>query len=391
MGETTKIQWTDRTFNGWWGCSKVHTGCTHCYAEAFSKRTGRAKWGDSGSRLRTSDSNWRQPLKWNKEAEKSGIRQRVFCSSMADVFENWSGPVLTFDGEDEYRQCLHCGWFGNLPVLLPQMAKRTSVYHCPKCDNGNPTEPITLDTLRRHLFALIDATPWLDWQLLTKRPENVRDMWVNGMGVVNPAYAYRKNVWIGTSVSNQETTTGIDALLECRDLCPVLFLSVEPLVGRLDLGLRNWPEHRLVDWVIVGGESGAGARPCDVGDVRFIVEDCARAGVPVFVKQLGSLPILPVDTAEQHRDRAAEIYSWPDGTHVGNRTRNEALNGRVLYLKDNKGGDQSEWPESLRVREFPKAKHCGGVLMSGGVPDTESEVRAALQADLDAVNGVVVS
>lgn len=302
MAENTKIEWCQHTFNPWWGCAKVHEGCTHCYAEAFSKRTGRAVWGPNGTRVMTSPSNWREPIKWNREAGAAGQRARVFCASMADVFEDTDIPVTTGGKDaDELRACNSCGWIGFLPVILRQLAKRTNIYGCPQCDTDPDTRPATLADIRPQLFRLIDSTPWLDWLLLTKRPENIRRMWPLDDGEPTPIFPgapgklgeptpckvrrHRGNVWLGTSVSSQDSTDGIEPLLSCRDLAPVLFLSAEPLVGSLDLGLRNWPERRLVDWVIVGGESGPGARPCNVRDVRFIVEDCRAAGVACFVKQ----------------------------------------------------------------------------------------------------------
>lgn len=160
MAEKTKIEWTDHTFNPWRGCMKVHAGCAHCYAESQSKRNPGmlGVWGDSGTRVVGSEEMWSQPGKWNKAAEKSGERRRVFCASMADVFEDWAGPLTNANGH----------------VLFPGNCLTN-----PWRDSGNPEteKPLTLNDVRRRLFALIDETPWLDWQLLTKRPENVRKMW----------------------------------------------------------------------------------------------------------------------------------------------------------------------------------------------------------------------
>ena len=121
MGATTEIAWTDRTFNPWWGCARVSPGCEHCYAEAWAKRTGRQLWGPHAARRTFGEAHWREPLRWNAVAEKSGIRSRVFCASMADIFEDLRA----------------------------------------------------LDQERCRLWTLIDATPWLDWQVLTKRPEQI--------------------------------------------------------------------------------------------------------------------------------------------------------------------------------------------------------------------------
>jgi len=272
MGSKTSIAWCHATFNPWWGCTKVAAGCTHCYAEAFAKRTGKTKWGDQGTRVLTSDANWKLPLKWNKAAEKEGVRHRVFCASMADVFEDWQGKILHHNGQVAYM-----------------------------ADLSN--ELVTMDAVRERLFSLIDRTPHLDWLLLTKRPENICRMWPHfetDVEVLTMAQ-HRKNVWLLTSVAEQaDAERNIPELLKCRHLSPVLGLSCEPLVGLLDLcswlGCEpdrdgSWrvksdlPMDPEIDWIIVGGESGHGARPCNLEWVRSIVDQCKATSVPVFVKQ----------------------------------------------------------------------------------------------------------
>ena len=89
MGEQTAISWTDHTFNPWIGCTKISAGCAHCYAETLmDKRMGKVQWGPQGLRVRTSAGNWKQPLRWNRKAEQDGVRRKVFCASLADVFED---------------------------------------------------------------------------------------------------------------------------------------------------------------------------------------------------------------------------------------------------------------------------------------------------------------
>ena len=254
MAQLTKIQWCHHTFNPWIGCQKVHEGCTHCYAEHLADaRFGWARWGLRGTRRRTSPTNWRAPMKWERQAGRAKKRRRVFCASLADVFEA--------------RPELH-SW-------------------------------------RVDLFALIDQTPWLDWLLLSKRPENVASMW--------PDPRYRPNIWLGTSISNQKTADEwVPRLVANRERCPVLFLSVEPLLAPIhNLPLDN------IDWLIVGGESGHQARPCQDEWIRSIIDQARAADVAVFVKQLGKR----------------------DG------------------LRDKKGGDPAEWPKDLRIREFPRSSH----------------------------------
>lgn len=282
MGENSSIEWTDHTFNPWVGCTKVSPGCDHCYAEGWAKRSGLVTWGST--RRRTSEANWRQPLRWNAEAERAGVRRRVFCASLADVF-----------------------------------------------DNDVPAE------WRRDLFHLIEATPALDWLLLTKRIGNVRRL----LMPLDASEWLPENAWLGITVVNQEEADrDIPKLLETQTR--VRFLSCEPLLGPLSLGkisvaghgwydcLEGWREcsdwggrENLIDWVIVGGESGSGARPFTLGWGKDIVRQCRAARVPVFVKQVGANPV----------NREGE---------------------RCPHIRDRKGKVMEEWPEELRVREFPE-------------------------------------
>jgi len=244
MGENSKIEWTDHTYNPWWGCVKVSPGCQNCYAETFAKRTGHAIWGPAATTHRRTfgDKHWQEPLKWNEDAVKAGERRRVFCASMADVFEEH--PEL-------------------------------------------PTE-------RAQLWELIDKTPALDWLLLTKRPQNINDMIPFVWSLAWPA-----NVWIGTSVENQAAAAERIPVLATIP-AEVRFLSCEPLLGPVDLtpwmGEREWPQVApgvatrqgpLIDWVIVGGESGPRARPIDADWVRSLRDQCAVTDVAFFFKQWG--------------------------------------------------------------------------------------------------------
>jgi protein gp37 len=245
MGENSKIEWCDNTWNPWVGCAKVSAGCAHCYAERdFDKRRGFAKWGPGGTRVITSEANWRKPLRWDREARAAGVRRKVFCASLADVFELWEGAI----GGDS--RCL-----------------------------------ADLDDIRENLWTIIRGTPNLDWLLLTKRPENVRTM-------VPPAWLddWPKNVWLGTSIENQSTAD--ERMLHLlRIPAAVRFLSCEPLLGPIVLH-PGMPRHRLkrpgpIHWVIAGGESGPEARPSHPNWFRSIRNECQAAGVPFFFKQWG--------------------------------------------------------------------------------------------------------
>lgn len=227
MAEKTGIAWTDHTFNPWWGCLKVSPGCEHCYAETFSKRTGHDIWGPAKttSRRRFPAKHWLEPMKWNDAAEKDGQRRRVFCASMADVFEDH-----------------------------PQVIGA-----------------------REELWALVRLTPWLDWQILTKRPENVAAMLPSDWGP--DGY---DNVWLGVSAEDQKRADERIPILANLP-AQTRFVSCEPLIGLIRSNdLWQWDE---LDWVIVGGESGGERRPMDLEWFEVIVRSCLALEVAVFTKQ----------------------------------------------------------------------------------------------------------
>ncbi|MCW3542234.1 phage Gp37/Gp68 family protein [Burkholderia cenocepacia] len=241
MSENTKIEWCDHTFNPWEGCQKVGPGCDHCYAETRNARFGggtAVNWGPGAPRRRTSPANWRKPLAWESAHAEffaaHGRRQRVFCASLADVFDNAVDPA----------------W-------------------------------------RADLFTLIERTPNLDWLLLTKRIGNV-------MSMVGEAAQYQfdldcierprlhDNVSIGATIVNRE-----EMLRDAEKLLAVparmRFWSVEPMLA--DLG--EIPTELMPDWVICGGESGSNARPMHPDWARNLRDQCAAAGVPFLFKQWG--------------------------------------------------------------------------------------------------------
>lgn len=324
MGADTKIQWAHHTFNPWRGCIKIAEGCKFCYADAQSRRNPGTLgiWGPDGTRVVASESMWRQPLKWNRPCPRckgdgcepddsddmtldpvhwmgpapcslcNADRPRVFCASLADWAEDWQGRVRDSQGRDT--------WVSNRGTRSWDADDGSK-------DFAFDRRPLTLDDVRVRLFRLIDDTPNLDWLLLTKRPENVLRIWpkMDNHG----GFWHKPNVWLGCSVACQEDADrNLPHLIACRDLADKLFVSVEPLVGPVDLGLGiacgskhnpqcdggsdcprlcPIPVYRadVIDWVIVGGESGTNARPCDVEWIESIVGQCQAAGVPVFVKQ----------------------------------------------------------------------------------------------------------
>ncbi len=282
MSENSKIEWTDHTFNPWEGCQKVGPGCDHCYAETRNARFagGQAvNWGPGAPRRRTSPATWAIPRRWNAQADafmtQHGRRQRVFCASLADVFDNAVDPQ----------------W-------------------------------------RADLFALIRDTPNLDWLLLTKRIGNVPAMVAIISGWLPD------NVWLGATITNQsEADRDIPKLLALP--ARVRFLSMEPLLGPVDLTvidingdceiypLRGTtqcvdqehepaPDLPALDWVIVGGESGHGARPMHPDWARSLRDQCTAAGVPFLFKQWGEWrPISQMSVGEYRAIWRSRVIAKP--------------------------------------------------------------------------------
>lgn len=297
MSATTKIQWADATLNPWEGCTKVSAGCANCYAEARDRRHLVEKaghWGPGVPRRRVVGFE-DMARAMNRQAIREGRRLRVF-------------PSL-------------CDW------LDPEV----------------PVEWLA------EFLRVVCETPNLDWLLLTKRPERfiariacaaTMAKTLEQEDKIEGWWTGRKcapsNVWIGVSVENQETADArLPELLKIP--AAVRFVSVEPMLGPVDLvwgmhgGKVNGPCNVAgkLDWGIVGGETGPWARPCNVGWIRAVVRQCNVAAVPCFVKQLGSKPYF---------DAAVSPCAGP----------------MDLELRDRAGADPAEWPEDLRVREFPR-------------------------------------
>jgi protein gp37 len=354
----SKIEWTDHTFNPWWGCTKVHAGCKNCYAETLDHRWGGNHWGPNAPR-RMVLGEWGKPAKWNRDAEKAGKRARVFCASMADLFERYNPvePVVDQQGK---------------PIVIPRD------FVVQYGNFGGPGTTWTVPALRARVFDIIAETPWLDWLLLTKRPENVKKMVPTGWFTKWP-----ENVMIGTSPCDQATAD--KCIPELLQITGRRFLSMEPLIGPVHLPewwkpvyknehYQGWevPGHKGVrthgglddcigvDWVIVGGESGPGARPCNVEWVRSIVEQCKAAGVPCFVKQLGAFAVGEPGT-DYVRTEINGLVEYAHRSHLPFVFKPERNLNETLRFKftDSKGGNPDEWPEDLRVREFPREGRAG--------------------------------
>lgn len=320
MGERTKIQWADHTFSPWIGCSPAHVGCDHCYAAAMAGRLG-VIWGTNGTRRRTAESTWKRVAAWNQRAAGAVERPRVFAS-LCDPFEEWSGPIET-----------------SCNVILGRIG-RASI---------GAFDRMTMDDVRREFFGLVDQCEHLDFLLLTKRPKNVRNMWPSAYWMMDGRGRRRDNVWLIYSASDQPTLEdGLPHLLACRDLAPVLGLSLEPLVARVDL-YSAWRNGAVPDWVIVGGESGPNSvRRLHLDWIRSIIDQCRQAGVACFVKQLGRFPVWKSASGDRTNPNYCEM-GWAEKTSAGIM----AHHAGHIHLGDRKGGDPDEWPEDLRVRELP--------------------------------------
>lgn len=266
MGKNSKIEWTNHTFNPWWGCTKVSAACKHCYAEAWSKRVGEKVWGPRSERRFFGDKHWAEPKKWNSEAMARGERYRVFCASMADVFE----------------------------------------------------ERKELDTWRARLWLLIEETPSLDWLLLTKRPERVN-------AVVPWEKGWPDNVWLGTTVEDQRIA---EVRLPYLANIPaaVRFISAEPLLGALNL--NPWLES-AIDWVITGGESGPHARPSSPSWFRSLLLQCMEVDVPFHFKQWGDWAPGQGVSLPAVRKKASKAEDGTMMLRVGKKVAGRLLDGET--------------------------------------------------------------
>lgn len=332
----SKIEWTDETWNPVRGCSRVSPGCNNCYAMRQAHRSdvpggayegltilrrGRVDWT---GRARLVPELLAAPLRWTRP-------RRVFVNSMSDLFHE----SLTRDEIAGVFAAMALACHHTYQVLTKRAARMRAILETLSLDEClKALLALGFMDLNLHSSRVLAALP----QDSPFRPRSNAPIWP------------LPNVWLGVSVEDQaRADERIPLLLETP--AAVRFVSAEPLLGPLHF--RRWltrpprelahriaanlsaasgrkhmvlgPPDAALDWVIVGGESGHGARPCDLVAVRSVVEQCASAGVPCFVKQLGADPI--------------------DGTA-----------GCEVHLRSPKGGDPSEWPAELRVREWPEGR-----------------------------------
>jgi protein gp37 len=320
MGEHTTISWTHHTFNPWWGCTEISPACDNCYAREWARRFG-VKWGAGEPRRPATERTWTEPLKWNRKAEAAGERRRVFCASMADVFDN-EAPAGS----------------------------------------------------RERLWELIRATPNLDWLLLTKRIGNAPKMLPADWGAGYP------NVWLMATVANQEEASrDVPKLMALSAV--VRGVSVEPMLGPIDLrGVwTHCPEHdfpggfcvgpcgsrRYLDWVICGGESGRSARPTHPDWVRSLRDQCVSARIAFHHKQHGEWlevesgrAVREIDVGSQEacvtfqsgRDcliaRDGRVFTSPDNLPVNVPARLMRRVGKLIAGRTLDGRIWHEFPRS---------------------------------------------
>lgn len=348
MSALSAIEWTDRTWNPVTGCTKVSQGCKHCYAEGVAARFWATQYppvqtterererGDVDvddlvtrprrfTDVQTHEDRLLDPLRWRKPA-------RVFVNSMSDLFHE----AVSDEFIDRVFAVMSLAAGHTFQVLTKRPTRMRAYLNAAVGRVAEAIQPLRTDDRP------VGPTPYGDggeqwWPL--------------------------PNVWLGVSVEDQATADArIPLLLDTP--AAVRFVSYEPALGPVDFESFVWPaclasreqhdaEHdgglwcdeRRLDWVIVGGESGPHSRPFAVEWARSTVQQCEAAGVPVFVKQLGSRPV----------SRPGADGQWPQGTTLGPRfITSDAWHGRHVNLSDRKGGDPAEWPEDLRVREFPR-------------------------------------
>ncbi len=287
MAENSKIAWTDHTWNPWIGCTKVSDGCKFCYAEELmDHRYKRVIWGPMGTRVKTSPANWKEPVRWNKA---------------------------------QWYECAACGWRGSNILPNPDEGILGIPYRCPEC-HDDVVQPARqrvfcasladvfednpqVEEWREELLDLIENTPNLDWLLLTKRPEVysrvMHAKWYGG---------YPRNMWAGISVENQAAAhERVPHLAEMWG--SVSWVSAEPLLGPIDFTLPAYknaaPMIEYIDWVIVGGESGAKCRPMQLDWARSLRDQCKAAGRKFFMKQIGG-----------HPDKRDQIADFPEDLQI---------------------------------------------------------------------------
>ena len=345
MSEKTKIDWCDSTINFVSGCEKVSPGCAHCYI------TSTVPFRVSG----------------RKHGDDPVVHESAFALARRLNNKPWVCD-----------KCGHSQQFEN------NMYENNG---CEKCNSKTHRRRIFALSLSDFLWDRVSVGVWLrvmhtiwscqdvDWLLCTKRTENWKPRMMKALDVITDGTGSNAqfwqwlvdwiggkpphNIWIGTTVENQAMADKrIPELLKIP--AAVRFLSVEPLLEDINLALtqpvpiydaeygdqHEYAERKAIELVIVGGESGSLARPCNISWIRSVKDQCAEANVPCFVKQFGSFPTLSRDNTENY---PAPMLKWYPCANNGS-------GGYRVILKHPKGGNMDEWPEDLRVREWPESR-----------------------------------
>jgi len=352
---TTSIEWTDVTWNPVTGCRKVSPGCAHCYAATWAARQMGQWEGRAFEDVRTHPDRLAAPLHWRKP-------RRVFVNSMSDLFHD--------DVPDQFIAAVFAVMNScalHTFQILTKRPERMRAFMGWLVEQGGIDRYVRSDVGRSALRRFFDGVARFTVERDGKnyRADNDPWMWVFNCAAVSHVGPL-PNAWLGVSVEDQEhADERVPILLDTP--AAVRFVSYEPALGPVDFmrwmvpppectcyefhgghqmgcpmygatreSIRRWEEAhmRSLDWIICGGESGPGARPFDVGWARLVVQQCRIASTPCFVKQLGARP------------RAARGSDF-----LGHAIFDD---GTVRSLRDRKGGDMAEWPEDLRVREFPR-------------------------------------
>lgn len=328
---STGIQWTDDTWNPTTGCSRVSEGCRHCYIERSPPfRMAGRKLGDP---VQLHPERLDQPVRWQKP-------RRIFVNSLSDLFHD-EVPDHYLDRVFDVMESSGSEWHEGQGCWTPKP------WHTFQVLTKRPQR------MRAYLMARYARKQAYADQFKTCPTPEMRDSPAARWARQAAAPSFRRNIWLGVSIENQQTAEErIPILLQTP--AAVRFVSAEPLLGPVDItaglyscdGDCTQPTHPIdpiLDWVIAGGESGPGARPCDLAWIRSIVEQCKAAAVPCFVKQLGAKPYRMWETRMGGMS-GAQMYDEPE----------------ELLLGDRKGGDPAEWPADLRVREWPTCKPTEG-------------------------------
>ncbi len=364
------IEWTEKTWNPVVGCTPVSSGCLNCYAAVMARRLEGMGVKEYAPREEELTAAQLREAHAAVGGGKLHEHERTKTVRIAEVRGEEGHTRAVFTGEVRCvpeRLTIPLAWKKPRMIFVNSMS---DLFH----------ESVPFEFVDR-VFAVMALCPQHTFQILTKRPERMAEYGslrghtgVGKIGIIDEIarrtggaddggvfYAAVErvkqwplpNVWLGTSCENQAMADErVPWLMKCPGA--VRFVSAEPLLGPVKLPLCHGNTDMAgIDWVIVGGESGANARACNVAWVQRIVKQCKGVGVSVFVKQLGANVIVRNDGCSEWLDECGLSLEYVEGTpqFQGDPVR--------VRLDDRKGGDMPQWPETVRVREFPRVARGG--------------------------------